>query len=112
MAATLCPSWDCNAPYLTQAVTNLKTWPSLTVTPARNGVSFITSGQKILHLSGGNPAHLHLTQPMIDRLDPTLRHYRQVGPSADHGWVSIRVESSSDLRLLLTLISLAIKANT
>jgi hypothetical protein len=103
--------------YLTQAVAEMRTWSALTFSPTPDTATITTQGVhasqriEILRLLGPSTARLHLTTSVIDRLHDLLRSSGQIEPSTDPGWVIIRVDTPSEVDLLLTLVSVAIKAN-
>ncbi|MFI6595912.1 luciferase family protein [Nonomuraea sp. NPDC050536] len=93
-------------------MTELRSWPALAAHDRRGGVTFSVDGTEILRLAGDDRAQLRLTIPAIDRLQPQLEASGQVSACADKAWVAMKIEAEPDLDLLLSLTSVAIKANT
>ncbi|UFR06857.1 DUF5519 family protein [Streptomyces sp. Go40/10] len=66
------------------------------------------NGTEIVRFHGGHEAEVHLTRPLIARLQPVLRRSSAVILSRTSGWVTVRLEVSSDIDLLATLVSAAL----
>ncbi|MEU9497896.1 luciferase family protein [Streptomyces sp. NPDC048196] len=66
--------------------------------------------QEIVHFHGGNEADVHLTHCMIDRLRPALQRSSALKLPTTSGWITVRLESGSDIDLLATLVSAALFA--
>lgn len=94
-----------------QAVHQLRAWPALTFLPTAAGAVFTSGDREIVRLAGPRTAHLHLTTPVLDRVRAALCTCTHLETGADRGWVTIVMETSADLDLVLALISVAIKAN-
>ncbi|MFE2266669.1 luciferase domain-containing protein [Streptomyces griseosporeus] len=65
-------------------------------------------GTEIVHFHGDGEAEVHLTRPLIAKLRPVLRRSSAVALSPASGWVAVRLEVSSDIDLLATLVSAAL----
>ncbi|AJT69784.3 hypothetical protein T261_8188 [Streptomyces lydicus] len=63
-----------------------------------------------MHFHGDNEVDVHLTHYMIDRLRPALRNSSALKLSAASGWITVRLETGSDIDLLATLVSAALLA--
>lgn len=73
---------------------------------------FRSGRTEILRLTDGSSAQLKLTCPVIHRWGAVLADCEQVRPSADQEWVTVQLDGARDVELLLSLVSVAIKANT
>jgi hypothetical protein len=95
---------------VSQAVHHLRSWPALTLIPTAAGAVFTSGGHEIVRLSD-HTAHLHLTTPVIERLERALGAYAHLDLASERGWVVVPMDTSLDLDLVLALVSVAIKAN-
>jgi hypothetical protein len=95
------------------ALAQLSTWPSVQACRADcgHGVGIGTHAGQILHFHDENHADLRLTQPVINRLRVVLAQ-SGIDVIPDDDWIGIRLETPSDTTLLVTLVSVAIKANS
>jgi hypothetical protein len=75
------------------------------------GTGVGTPAGQILHFHGDSYADLRLTRPVIDRMHEVLAQSGRLFIVPDGDWIGMRLETSSDAALLVTLVSLAIKAN-
>ncbi|MGW2817017.1 luciferase domain-containing protein [Streptomyces sp. NPDC001415] len=66
----------------------------------------------MVHFHSGFAADLHLTHMAIERLRPELRHSTAIRLKPGSAWVTILLDCDSDVDLLLTLVSVALKAHT
>jgi hypothetical protein len=73
------------------------------------GVGTLTG--QILHFHDEAYADLRLTRPVIDRMREALAHSRRIFMVPGDDWIGIRLETPSDVALLVTLVSVAIKAS-
>jgi hypothetical protein len=96
---------------VSQAVHHLRSWPALTLILTPAGAVFTCGGHEIVRLTDRGTAHLHLTTPVIDRLENALGARTHVEAAPERGWVAIPMVTSLDLDLVLALVSVAIKAN-
>jgi hypothetical protein len=90
----------------------LSAWPGVRTAPADCGVGVGVgplTGQ-ILHFHDESYADLRLTRPVIDRMHEALAHSRRIFMVPGDDWIGIRLETASDVALLVTLVSVAIKA--
>ncbi|MGW0119968.1 luciferase domain-containing protein [Streptomyces sp. NPDC003327] len=88
-------------------------WPSLTPGRALCGaeVGLCAQAQEIVHFHGEHEADVHLTRAMIAKLRPALLGSSAVRLRAGSGWVTVRLDTGSDIDLLATLVSAALQAN-
>ncbi|CAL9631361.1 luciferase family protein [Streptomyces sp. Tu 3180] len=96
-----------------RAMERLGTWPDLTVCPAGcgTGQALRTSRDEIVHFHSARDVDLHLTQRAIQRF-----HYDLGGSSAiqlvpGSCWVTVHLDCTTDVDLLLSLVSVALKAH-
>ncbi len=97
-----------------RALEQLRGWPALEVCRAGCGAGMglaVGAGQ-IVHLHRPDEAELYLTWPVIQRLSAALADTEQVRFAAGSDWIRLRLECDSDVRLLVSLVSVAIQANT
>jgi hypothetical protein len=93
-----------------RALEQLRRWPALQVCDADCGVA--VGATQIVHLHQPDKARLCLTRPVIKRLSGALDGNDQVRVEPDSDWVQVRLDSDGDVRLLVSLVSLAIQANS
>ncbi|GAA3387231.1 hypothetical protein GCM10017752_02390 [Streptomyces roseoviridis] len=87
-------------------------WPSLIADRAACGaeLGLRTATQQIVHFHGENEADVHLTRAMVARLRPALLGSTALRLRAGSGWVTVRLDTGSDIDLLATLVSAALQA--
>ncbi|MEU9860763.1 luciferase family protein [Streptomyces sp. NPDC047971] len=92
----------------------LMSWPSLVPgrTPCGAELGLGTPTQDIVHFHGEHEADVHLTRAMIAKLRPALLGSSAVRLRAGSGWVTVRLDTGSDIDLLATLVSAALQAST
>ncbi|MFG3495862.1 luciferase family protein [Streptomyces sp. NPDC047928] len=91
----------------------LAVWPALSRGHARCGAPHClcaAGGTEIVHFHGDHEADVHLTHHMIAKLRPVLRGSSALRLSPASGWVTVRLETGSDIDLLATLVSAALLA--
>jgi hypothetical protein len=94
----------------------LDAWPAVRAGRAECGVGTgfapaRRSGAQIVHLHGGDEAELHLTRPVIARLGDVLLKSGRVVVTPGGDWVRVRLDTESDVALVMSLASVAIKAS-
>lgn len=91
----------------------LACWPALSRGRARCGAPdcLCSGGAEIVHFHGDNEADVHLTRPLVTRLGPALRRCTALRLSPASGWVTVRLETGSDIDILATLVSAALMAS-
>ncbi|WP_309060926.1 luciferase family protein [Streptomyces sp.] len=96
-----------------RAMERLGTWPDLTACPAScgTGQALRTSRDEIVHFHSARDVDLHLTDRAIQRF-----HYDLGGSSAiqlvpGSCWVTVHLDCATDVDLLLSLVSVALKAH-
>ena len=90
----------------------LATWPGLTASRPSCGTGrcFSFQGGQILHLHTGDEADLRLSSAFVERLDRVLTESGQVVVRPGDDWVTIRLDTDTAGALLISLMSLAIRA--
>ncbi|BFO19511.1 DUF5519 family protein [Streptomyces sp. KM77-8] len=91
----------------------LLTWPDLSACSpgCGTGQALRTARDEIVHFHSARDVDLHLTQRAVQRL-----HYDLGGSSAiqlvpGSSWVTVHLDCSTDVDLLLSLVSVALKAH-
>jgi hypothetical protein len=91
----------------------LLTWPDLSACPPRcgTGQALRSARDEIVHFHSARDVDLHLTQRAVQRF-----HYDLGGSSAiqlvpGSGWVTVHLDCATDVDLLLSLVSVALKAH-
>ncbi|MEU6537385.1 luciferase family protein [Streptomyces sp. NPDC047000] len=94
------------------AYARLSTWPDLRqVEPSCGlGQALASVHGEIAHFHSGRDVDLLLTERAIRRLARDLRASDAVRIVPRSQWVTIRLDASSDIDLLLTLVSVALQA--
>jgi xanthine/CO dehydrogenase XdhC/CoxF family maturation factor len=97
-----------------RAMEQLGTWPGITsASPACDiGQALRTAGSEIVHFHSGHDADLHLTPPVIHRLQPELSHSSAVRLYPESAWVTVHLDCDGDITLLVSLVSVALQAHT
>jgi hypothetical protein len=90
----------------------LATWPGLEASrpSCGNGRCFSFRGGQVLHLHTGDEADLRLSRAFVERLDRVLAESGQVVVRPDDDWVTVRLDTDTAGALLISLMSLAIRA--
>ena len=70
------------------------------------------SSLQIVHLHRPDEAELYLTWPVISRLGVALAELRRVRFAPADDWVRARLETDSHVTMLMSLVSVAIQANS
>ncbi|MFF8935406.1 luciferase family protein [Streptomyces paradoxus] len=96
-----------------RAMERLQAWPDLMVGPAScgTGKALRSVRDEIVHFHSSRDVDLHLTRRAIQRIHADL-----AGSSAIHllpglGWATIHLDCEADVDLLLSLVSIALKAH-
>ncbi|WP_344243541.1 luciferase family protein [Actinocorallia libanotica] len=93
-----------------RVLTLTRSWPGVTVHRADcgTGAALVFSGCQVAHLHEGDEAELLLGERSAARLGPLLAGSGRAW--VDGGTVRLRLGGESDVRTLLSLLSLAIKS--
>ncbi|MCW2889474.1 MAG: hypothetical protein QOE54_435 [Streptosporangiaceae bacterium] len=98
--------------YTDRVIAQVTSWSSVSAGRAEcgMGVGLSVNTRQIVHLHSQGGAHVRLTRPVILRMEDALLHSGRVEMEPSEDWVSVRLDSDSDVALLLSLVSVAIKA--
>jgi hypothetical protein len=90
----------------------LTAWPGLEAgrPSCGTGRSYSFRGGQILHLHTGGEADLRLSRGVVERFDKVLAESGQVVVRPDDDWVTVLLETDTAGALLISLLSLAIRA--
>lgn len=96
-----------------RAVEQLCDWPALTVCRAGggSGEGLALGARQIVHLHGRDEAEVCLTWQMVRRMSGVLLECGRVRLEPGGDWVRVRLDNDRDVALLVSLVSVAIKAN-
>ena len=96
-------------PFSQRVLALTRPWPNVTVHKADcgRGAALVSAGCQVAHLHGGDEAELLLGERSLARLRPVLLESGRA--RTDGGSVLLRLGGESDVRLLLSLLSVAIK---
>ena len=100
-------------PFTDVALDQLRAWPALVVRQTGRGAAVRLRGldASIARLHHPNMAELCLTWPVIQRLGEALAADGRVRIDQGSDWVRMPLEGTSDVRLLVLLMSVAMKAH-
>ncbi|MFF9125585.1 luciferase family protein [Streptomyces sp. NPDC014889] len=95
-----------------RALSQLATWPDLTeaVPSCGNGQALSSVGGEIAHFHSDRDVDLRLTVRAIRRLERDLRRFAAIRVVPGSSWVTVRLDGSADVDLLMSLMSVALKA--
>lgn len=88
-------------------------WPDLSEArpSCGTGRALRTSATEIAHFHSDRRVDLNLTAGAIRRFEGDLRNSTAIRLVPGSHWVTIRLECASDIDLLMTLVSVALKAH-
>ncbi|MFJ3306375.1 luciferase family protein [Streptomyces sp. NPDC086549] len=91
----------------------LEDWPDLSAGPASCGAgrALRSLHGEIVHFHSGRDVDLHLTAHAIQRFHDDLQASTAVRLIPGSRWVTIHVDCRADVDLLLSLVSVALKAH-
>nr|WP_229925258.1 luciferase family protein [Streptomyces longispororuber] len=100
-------------------MTQLESWPDLVSGPPRCAVgrSYGTPGApgearyELVHFHSDDAADVCLTRAAVDRLRPQLAHNSAIRVRPGASWVTVLLDGDMDIALLLTLVSVGLKAH-
>ncbi|GAA3202145.1 luciferase family protein [Actinocorallia longicatena] len=100
------------SPYTQRVLAQLRAWPTVAVTDAEcgSGPALRTGSGEIAHLHGGDEAEVRLGAEAVGRMKAALDQTGRVKLRAET--VRVRLQSDNDVRLLLSLLSVAIKESS
>ncbi|HEX2315858.1 MAG TPA: luciferase family protein, partial [Thermomonospora sp.] len=98
--------------YADRVMARLESWPSMRRARAGCGIGtgLGVGACQVVHLHSGDEAELLLTRPVVDRLQAVLLASGRVSVQPGGHWIRVGLHTESDVTLVLTLASLAIKA--
>lgn len=96
-----------------RVISQLSTWSAVRASKADCGVGIAigTRTRQFVHFHDDDVAELFLTRAVIERMHDVLADSGRVLIRPGDDWVQIRLEADSDVALVVTLASLAIKAS-
>ncbi|MEV6940838.1 luciferase family protein [Streptomyces sp. NPDC051172] len=96
-----------------RAMTQLAGWPDLTEAPASCGAgrALRSARGEIVHFHSDREVDLHLTASAIRRFTAEFLGSPAIRMVQGSPWVTIRLAGNADVDLLMTLVSLALKAH-
>ncbi|MFJ4617613.1 luciferase family protein [Streptomyces sp. NPDC088812] len=96
-----------------RALERLQVWPDLTAVAASCGAgrAMRSVHSEILHFHSGHDVDLHLTVPAIHRIRDDLRASTAVRVVPGSRWVTVHLDCDADVDLLMSLVSMALKAH-
>jgi hypothetical protein len=94
-------------------MTRLADWPDLVEArpSCGRGRALRTHSTEIAHFHSDRTADVHLSAPAIWRLRGDLQGSTALRLIPGSAWVTVRLECESDIDLLMTLVSVALKAH-
>lgn len=94
-------------------MTRLASWPDLVEArpSCGRGRALCSDGAEIAHFHSDRSVDLHLTAPTIRRLRADLKASTALRLLPGSHWVTIHLECESDIDLLMTLVSVALKSH-
>jgi hypothetical protein len=98
--------------YSAHVIAQAGSWPRVRTVRASCGVgmALTVDGREIVHFHGEGEAELRLTRPVVARLHGPWVESGRPGMEPRSDWVSVRLDSSNDVALVVSLVSVAIKA--
>lgn len=96
-----------------RALRQLETWPDLTAGPASCGTgrALRFRQDEIAHFHLDHDVDLHLTPSLIQRMAADLSESSAVRLVPGSRWVTVHLDCETDVDLLLSLVSVALKAH-
>jgi hypothetical protein len=100
--------------YAGRIADRLEAWPGVTKLRADCGIGLAlqVGGNQFVHFHTDDEAELRLTRPVLERLGEALAASGRVAVRPGGEWVAVRLDTDSDMALVVSLASVAIKANT
>ncbi|MFE9774481.1 luciferase family protein [Streptomyces sp. NPDC005931] len=96
-----------------RAMERLRTWPDLTACAAGcgTGQALRSTRDEIVHFHSGRDVDLHLTRRAIQRFHYDLGGSTAIQLVPGSCWVTVHLDCDTDVDLLLSLVSVALKAH-
>ena len=91
----------------------LEVWADLSAAPASCGTgrALRSADGEIVHFHSGRDVDLHLTAPAIRRFHDDLRESTAIHLVPGSRWVTVHLDCDTDVDLLMSLVSVALKAH-
>ncbi|MFF4763037.1 luciferase family protein [Streptomyces sp. NPDC001292] len=98
--------------FAARALAQLVTWPDLkeAVPSCGSGQALSSAGGEIAHFHSERDVDLNLTARAIRRLEGDLRRFAAIRVVPGSSWVTLRLDASADVDLLMSLMSVALQA--
>ncbi|AZS86062.1 luciferase family protein [Streptomyces griseoviridis] len=95
------------------ALQQLETWPDLSRCPAAcgTGLALRSDRDEIVHFHSARDVDLHLTGQAIARLHHDIAGSTALRMVPGSRWVTVHLDCATDVDLLLSLVSVALKAH-
>lgn len=96
-----------------RALQQLEAWPDLTAGPASCGTgrALRTAHSEIAHFHSDHDVDLHLTSRALRRFAADLAESTAIRLLPGSRWVTVHLDCDTDIDLLQTLVSVALKAH-
>lgn len=96
-----------------RALRQLEAWPDLTAGPASCGTgrALRTAHSEIAHFHSDHDVDLHLTSRALRRFAADLAESTAIRLLPGSRWVTVHLDCDTDVDLLQTLVSVALKAH-
>ncbi|MFJ1972545.1 luciferase family protein [Streptomyces sp. NPDC087903] len=96
-----------------RAMDRLEVWPDLSVglPSCGTGRALRSVRHEIVHFHSGRDVDLHLTVPAIERFRGDLRGSTAVHLVPGSRWITVHLDCDGDVDLLMSLVSVALKAH-
>lgn len=91
----------------------LEVWADLSTAPAScgTGQALRSPHEEIVHFHSDRDVDLHLTVPAIRRFHDDLRESTAIRLVPGSRWVTVHLDCDTDVDLLMSLVSVALKAH-
>lgn len=96
-----------------RAMEQLEAWPDLSSGPASCGVgrALRSVHSEIVHFHSDHDVDLHLTEGPIERFRGDLQESTAIRLVPGSRWVTVHLDCDTDVDLLMSLVSMALKAH-
>ncbi|MFE9021049.1 luciferase family protein [Streptomyces sp. NPDC007808] len=96
-----------------RAMEQLQVWPDLSSGPTSCGAgrALRSVHSEIVHFHSDRDVDLHLTTSVIGRFHDDLRDSTAIRLVPGSGWVTVHLDCDTDVDLLMSLVSAALKAH-
>ncbi|MFF0012649.1 luciferase family protein [Streptomyces sp. NPDC005374] len=96
-----------------RALERLEAWSDLSpgIPGCGAGLALRSAHSEIVHFHPGRDVDLHLTEPAIRRFHDDLEESTAVRLVPGSRWVTVHLDCETDIDLLMSLVSMALKAH-